>query len=317
MSMTRRCASLAAVLFLALMLCAIAPAHAQQPAPQPTPLFRTRADVVRVDVLATAGGRPLQALKAEDFELYDNGVRQAAQLASVDDLEIDVVLALDASASVRGGLLGALRQAATALVGALEPGDRAAMLTFANTITVRTPLTEDRTLLARALEHVEAAGSTSLIDATYAALTLMQGNERPTLLLVFSDGIDTVSWLAAGPVVSLARRSSLVADAVVVGNRRIRADRRRDSAAGPEPRLPDEDVIRFLVDLTDVTGGRLIEGEGGSRLSSAFVDALKRFRTRYQLTYTPTGVDQPGYHSIDVRLKKPGATVRARPGYNR
>ena len=74
---------------------------------------------------------------------------------------------------------------------------------------------------------------------------------------------------------------------------------------------------RFLVDLTDATGGRLIEGAGGSRLSSAFVDALKAFRTRYQLTYTPSGVDQPGYHAIDVRVKRPGATVRARPGYTR
>lgn len=284
---------------------------------QPAPLFRTRADVVRVDVLANAAGRPLADLKSEDFELYDNGVLQRANLASIDDLEIDVVLALDASTSVKGGLLTSLRQAAAALVGALKPGDRAAMLTFANAIAVRAPLTDDRTALGRALEQVDAAGSTSLIDAAFASLAMMHGNERPTLLLIFSDGVDTASWLTAPKVVDFAKRSSLVADAVVVGNRRLGGGRRHQGAGTTEPGGPHEDVIRFLADITSVTGGRVIEGEGGSRLSGAFVEALKTFRTRYQLTYTPNGVDQPGYHSVAVRVKRPGATVRARPGYTR
>lgn len=285
--------------------------HAQD---QPVPLFRTRAEVVRVDVLVTAGGRPIADLTADAFELYDSGVRQDAQLTSIDDLEIDVVLALDSSASVRGDLLGALRDAANSLVSALRPGDRAAMITFANAVAIRTPLTEDRTLLGRALESIDAAGSTSLIDATYTGITLMQGNERPTLLLVFSDGVDTSSWLAARPVVSLAARSSLVADAVIVGNQRLRGERRRQSSDAVTTR--DEDALRFVVDLTDATGGRVIDGEGGRRLTTAFVDALKIFRTRYQLTYTPT-VDQPGYHALEVRVKRPGATVRARPGYTK
>ena len=112
---------------------------------QPTPLFRTRADIVRVDVLATSSGRPIDNLATEDFELFDNGVRQQAQLASIDDLEIDVVLALDVSASVRAGCSTTLREAAGALVGTLRPGDRAAVITFANAVVIRTPLTADHT----------------------------------------------------------------------------------------------------------------------------------------------------------------------------
>ena len=94
---------------------------------QPAPLFRTRADVVRVDVLATAGGRPLHGLKAEDFELYDNGVLAAVpQLASIDDLEIDVVLALDASSSVKRRAARVAAPGRGRVGGALKPGDRAA-----------------------------------------------------------------------------------------------------------------------------------------------------------------------------------------------
>lgn len=294
---------------------------AQEPRPQeqqPAPVFRTRADIVRVDVLATLGGRPIDNLRSEDFELFDNGVAQQAQLASIDDLEIDVVLAVDVSASVRGGLLGTLRDAAGALVSTLRPGDRAAVVTFSNAVVIRTGLSTDHTAMLRALEQVDARGSTSLIDAAYTGLAVTNGNERPTLLLLFSDGFDTSSWLAPRPVVNLARRTSVVVDAIVVANRRLRTERRRTEAeAAAQPAAADEDVGRFLVDLTDATGGRLLEGAGGSRLAVTFVDALKAFRTRYQLTYTPTGVDQPGYHAIDVRVKKNGATVRARPGYTR
>ena len=94
----------------AAMIALAAPSTSAQD--QPTPLFRTRADIVRVDVLATQGAAAHRNLKSEDFELSDNGVAQQAQLASIDDLEIDVVLAVDVSTSVRGELLGTLRDAA-------------------------------------------------------------------------------------------------------------------------------------------------------------------------------------------------------------
>ena len=59
----------------------------------------------------------------------------------------------------------------------------------------------------------------------------------------------------------------------------------------------------------------MIDGSGGSRLEGAFVAALREFRTRYQLSYTPTGVDHAGWHPLDVRVRRQGATIRARPGY--
>jgi hypothetical protein len=142
----------------------------------------------------------------------------------------------------------------------------------------------------------------------------MRGNERPALFLIFTDGVDTSSWLAPRPVVSLAATSNLVADAVVVGNQRLRHERRR--SAGDAVSTREEETIRFLLDLTEATGGRLIDGESGRRLPAAFLEALKTFRTRYQLTYTPT-VDEPGYHALEVRVKRPGATVRSRPGYTK
>ena len=89
---------------------------------------------------------------------------------------------------------------------------------------------------------------------------MTRGNDRPTLLLVFSDGVDTASWLAPGPVLSLASRSNLVADGVVVGSTRLAGDRRTGGVAAQpttEPLAADAGVEDFLPELARVTGGRM------------------------------------------------------------
>jgi VWFA-related protein len=311
-----------------LVLAAASPGQAQQEPPaQPTPLFRAVANVVRVDTLVTERGKPVGKLTADDFELYDAGVKQQVAAASIEDVDIDVVLVLDTSRSVAGTRLQSLRDAASALVRNLKPADRAAVVTFASGVTVHAPLTTDHTAVSRALETAEARGATSLVDAAWTSVLLAHGNDRPTLVLIFSDGADTASWLRVSPVVAQASRANLVVDAVVAGGARLLRQTPRRPAPGAAPAGPaaapaaavaeprDAGIESFLVDLTAATGGSVIDGSSGSRLEGAFITALREFRTRYQLSYTPTGVDRPGWHPLEVRVRRPGATIRARPGY--
>ena len=51
---------------------------------------------------------------------------------------------------------------------------------------------------------------------------------------------------------------------------------------------------------------------------TAFVEALRSFRERYEITYSPEGAQTAGWHAIEVRVKgRPTLTIRARPGYLR
>src|SRR4051812_19882225 len=84
------------------------------------PTFSTRADSVRVDVLVTAGGRPVPNLMPADFEVRDNGVLQQVDLTSFEQVPISLVLALDASYSVRGQPLQQLQLAGQALLDGLR-----------------------------------------------------------------------------------------------------------------------------------------------------------------------------------------------------
>jgi Ca-activated chloride channel family protein len=274
--------------FVLLLLFVAEPAAAQ------TPTFSARLDVVRVDALVTDGGRPVRGLGPADFDVMDNGVGQHVDLASFEELPLDVVLAFDMSESVAGDRLDHLRQAGTAVLGGLKPDDRAGLLTFSHSLTLRQDLTGDLPQLREALNGAAPRGRTSLVDGTYAALLVGEADAGRDLLIVFSDGLDTASWLTPERVIEAARRSDVTVYAVTVR---------------------ENGTSEFLEDLADATGGAVVEIESTKDLSRTFVGILEEFRQRYVLSYAPRGVASDGWHTLRVRVKGRRGTVRARAGY--
>lgn len=256
--------------------------------------FKSRVESVRLDVMVTAGGQPVMGLMADDFEVRDNGALQKVTLLGAGALPLDVILTLDLSSSLTADRLEALREASESLLEALEPDDRAGLATFSHAVTRRQALTADVTRVRRALEAAKPIGATSLIDAMYGALAMADTGDRRTLLIVFSDGIDTASWLPAAAVINAARQSETVIYGVSAGGIR---------------RTP-----QLLRDVAEATGGKVLEVDS-TGLATAFVKILNEFRERYVLSYTLAESPSPGWHRIDVRVKPRGATVKTRSGY--
>jgi Ca-activated chloride channel family protein len=256
--------------------------------------FRSSTLAVRVDVLVTDGGKPLGGLKAQDFELRDNGVLQTLDVADGADVPINAVLALDTSASTAGKRQDDLVAASETLLAALKPADRAALTVFNHVVGPRIGLTSDFAAVRAALRTIVPAGQTSVMDGAYVALTATLGQPGRSLVLVCTDGFDTWSWLRPEDVVESAKRSNVVLYAVTV------EDTRRDTG---------------LKRLADATGGHVLQVKSSRELRDAFQRILEDFRNRYVLAYTPVGVPLDGNHTLDVRVKRRGATVKARPGY--
>ncbi len=261
---------------------------------QDVPTFKATTEVVRVDVLVTSAGRPLTGLGPADFEVLDNGVLQTVDLVSFEQLPLNVVLALDLSESVAGERLAHLTAASRAVLERLGPSDQAALVLFSHPVRLRSGLTTDAQKVTRALERAWAGGDTSLIDATYSAMMVGESDVGRALVIVFSDGADTASWLRPEAVLDIAKRTDVVVYGVSV--RRM----------GVSP---------FLRALTDQTGGRQFEVESTKDIGAAFEGILEEFRQRYVIGYTPSGVASGGWHPITVRIKGKNATSRARPGY--
>src|SRR5688572_32416697 len=134
--------------------------------------FSSRIEAVRVDVLVTDKGRPVAGLTPADFEVLDNGIRQHVDLASFEQIPLNVVLALDMSASLQGLRLGHLQTASKRLLEGLKPGDRAALVTFSHVVAPTQGLTDNLDRVRTALDQARGDGMTSLIDATHAGMLL-------------------------------------------------------------------------------------------------------------------------------------------------
>lgn len=256
--------------------------------------FRSRADGVRVDVLVTQNGHPVRGLRADDFELRDEGVLQKIALVDVDKIPLNVVMVLDSSGSLSGPPMNYLRSAATSLLGALAGADRAALVSFNEAVSIRSEPSADRTPILAEVGGLTARGTTSLIDGVAAGLALSEPRAGRALTVVFSDGEDTSSWLDPATVLQTAERADAVVYSVVTDSGRRG---------------------QFLTRLAGATGGRVLQIASLDRLSEAFGSVLDEFRTRYVLAYSPTGVPSGGWHRIEVRVKGRRVSVDARRGY--
>jgi VWFA-related protein len=259
-----------------------------------SPSFSSKIEAVRVDALVTDNGQPVLGLRPADFEIVDNGVPQTVDLVSFDEIPLNVILALDMSDSVAGERLEQLRAAGGRLLGALHAEDQAALLSFSHAVQLQSRLTTNAAAVRATLEQLNGTGTTALVDGTYAGIMIGESDAGRGLLIVFSDGVDTASWLRADAVLDTARRADVVIYGVSVASR-----------LKPE----------FLREITALTGGKFFEIEKTANLAATFLGILDEFRHRYLLSYTPKGVAKDGWHKLDVKVKNRRTSIKARPGY--
>jgi Ca-activated chloride channel family protein len=108
-----------------------------------------------------------------------------------------------------------VHQAATGFLKTLRAGDRGAVVTFSDSVTVLQPLTGDCALLEKAVRGAAAHGSTALNNAVYIALkqfgkaARQDADVRRQAIVVLTDGEDTSSVVTFDDVLGLARRSGV------------------------------------------------------------------------------------------------------------
>jgi VWFA-related protein len=262
----------------------------------PQTTFRTRIDRVRIDAMVVDKGRPLAGLTAQDFEVRDNG-RTVRELEVTPTNEgISVAIALDLGESARDEGVEELIEACESLANALEPRDRAWIVTFTSTFALKAGPTNDAVAIRRVLSAAQAGSGSAVWDAMFGAVSLTSAFQGRSLVLLFTDGVDRGSWMNQDKAIDVLRRS----DVVVNGIR------------------PAGVLYGFnaLESAAKATGGIVVYAERGAKLEQQFVDLLGQFRAGYVLSFEPPAVEaKRGWHELDVRLKNRKGTVRTREGY--
>jgi VWFA-related protein len=284
---------------------------------QAAPVFPTSVELVYVDVFVTKKNAPVAGLASADFRLQDNGVAQLVEVVDRAVVPTTAVLVLDASASVEGGALVHLKSAARRLLSALGGPDEAALVTFNEKVLLRQDATRDARAVSAALDSVRPRGGTALIDALFVSLKKRWGTGRPVIVL-FTDGRDSASWLENEDVVEAARESSALLH--VVGTEpewqtEPTPDLPTGHASGSKRREYRSGYVNLLLRAAEITGGAYWPVGSTAELPATFERIIEAAAARYVLRYEPTGVPRAGRHRLKVSVRRGGLDVRARQEY--
>lgn len=278
--------------------------------------FRSTASIVALNVtVQDAQARYIKGLQSSDFAVFEDGVRQDVRFFYATALPLDLVLLLDTSRSMRQTMPIA-EEAARGLLSTLAADDRAAVLGFAERVTIVQDLTGDRTALAAAAPmRTHASGYTALRNAVYTALGLFEsrsagGAPRRQAIVVLSDGIDTSSVVGFDDVLARARQA-----AVSVYTVRLRAPGEQFSRAAqffPERFSESDYEMKTLAQET----GALSFFPQAADLPRVYGAIAEELAMQYAVGYEPSDGTRAGFRRVSVQIiGRSDLRARTRTGY--
>jgi VWFA-related protein len=287
-----------------------------------TPIFPSTVQMVGVTITATdeRTGAPVTDLKSDDFVMFDEGKRQAIVLFEREEVPASVVILLDTSISVRT-LAPAIREAATNLIRALRPIDEVHVAAFDDRYRVLCEFTTDHDEAIASLKNIGEGDATALNRSVYTASRFLELQHRGDIrrrriLILLSDGEDTLDSFSYDGVEEALRRSSVVCYVVHLR----RGPTQRLTQSGKEQHELTARATRFVESITYETGGKLLSvPEPYPRLiiTGAFSGIAADIGSQYHVGYLPSAeISQGGWRSISVALtSRSGVRLRFRKSY--
>jgi VWFA-related protein len=265
-----------------------------------TPTFRSSSQTVAIYATVTdQDGRLVPDLQQEHFEVFDNLKPAPITLFKSDVQPITVVVMLDTSGSMTMNL-DLLKQAAERFVTRLLPADQARIGSFSEKIIISPTFTHDRDELIRILHNdIQFGNPTFLWDAIDESMTALSRETGRRVVLVFTDGEDETSQRRSfKDVLTRAQNEDYMIYAIGLESHILGQTTRPD---------------RHLRQLAEATGGGYFELSRTADLNATFTRVADELHRQYVL-----GIDAQldgTVHALDVRVKVPGMTARARKSY--
>jgi Ca-activated chloride channel homolog len=251
-------------------------------------------------------------LSAEDFVVYEDGVRQQIdQLYHQGEVPLRLVLLFDASLSIKTRLDFERRASSRFFNEVVKANDQAALYSVSTEWRLEQGFTSSPDLLSAAANKLEAKGTTSLYGAIQAASRELAKTEGRRVIVILSDGYDTANKETLAQTLEVAQRS----DVVIYGISPAGSGQATSSAA-----VAGAGALR---QLCDQTGGiaffppvKQKEWQEAQDLDAIYTRLVEELRAQYVLTYYSSAPASDGrFRTLRVEVKKPGLTVSARKGY--
>jgi Ca-activated chloride channel family protein len=259
-------------------------------------------------------GRPLDGLKQEHFQVFEDKVQQTIKSFRHEDIPLSLALVIDNSGSMRNKR-ERVNSSALTFVRESNPDDETTIINFDDTAYLEQEFTGSIGDLIDALENIDARGETALYDAIYLAAdkVMKDGKKDKKALLVITDGEDNVSKYGINKVIEKLRQSKVTVYAVGL----LEED---DQRGGLFRKPPSKKAKQDLQKFAEITGGQSYFPKSLDEVEELCKNIAHDLRNHYTVSYIPKNASLDGsWREITVKVNPPKnvpkLTVHTKQGY--
>ena len=264
-----------------------------------------RAEVEEVELYCSVleGTRPAPDLQKDNFEIFEDGVKQNLISFQHTDIPVSIALVVDNSGSMS-------RKRPMDLIEASNPQDEAFVVNFSDEAFIDQDFTSDVNKLREGLAHLESRGGTALYDAVVASADKLASNaKRPKqVLILITDGEDNASSLSLEQTI---HRVQQLSGPVIYTIGLLFGDEMSHREA--------HDARKVLEELSNETGGEAFFPKNIEQVDQIAAEVARDIRNQYTLGYHSTKPStEPGFRRVEVKAGARGMgklNVRTRTGY--
>lgn len=290
-------------------------------------------------------GRYIAGLKREDFDVFENGVKQKITFFSAYKEPVKLTLLLDTSKSTRD-VIDKIRDAAKEFVSSLGADDECQLATFDSVVKIVNPFTSDRSQIKAALDRIEINnfGGTLMYDAVdRVAQDSFKNAQGRKVVVVLTDGNDFGSSLTKEDFLSRLEESDVSIYTIFfktagnpIGAANTAAAKKTKKKSKKKKNQPmilntaqavyvqtDEEVAALerrdeaeatdaLRKMSDATAGRFYQSSAAD-LKKVFKNITGELSQQYRLGYNAkSAAPTASSREISVKVNRPDVVVRTR-----
>jgi VWFA-related protein len=272
-------------------------------------VLHTNVEEVVLNATVLQGTQLVQNLKKENFEVFEDGVKQNIISFQHTDLPVSIALVVDNSGSM-SKKRPSVNKSALDLVEASNPEDEAFVVNFSDEAYIDQEFTSNINKLRDGLSHIESRGGTALYDAVVASADkLVSDAKRPKQVLVLiTDGEDNASTLTLEQTIRRVQELSgpvIYSIGLLFGDEMSHAEVRH--------------ARRALEMLSTETGGIAFFPKSIEQVDEIAAEVARDIRSQYTIGYhSSKATTEPGFRRVSVTAEAPGTgklSVRTRTGY--
>jgi len=286
--------------------------------PQELPVtFRSEIDVVALSIVVTDGKQNfIGGLTADNFAVFEDGVRQDVTFFAAGEVPLDLAILLDTSASM-SDKIATVQQAAIGFASTLREQDRLTVVDIKDATQVLSPLSGDLEAAKRAILSTVPRGGTALYNGLYLTLKEMtkqrrsNGDVRRQAIVVLSDGDDTASLISFDDVMAVAKEAGISIYTITLKSKWAM----RPAGSSTSKHFSQSDFA--MKSLAQETGARSFFPTEITELAGVYGLIAEELASQYALGYTSKNPKRDGaFRRLIVRVTdRPGAQTRTRSGY--